>query len=264
MYYWLKLYNDFFQRPAINFVLKQKCGEQILIIYQQLLLHAISTDGFFYYEGFCSTVEEEIAIALDYKTSAINNAIEVLKTAHLVEIAENGDIYLPELKTMVGKEADSTVRSRKSRERKKEKERLLAQEVNESQSDTVSENSGSNESQAENADPSVMSSDEESVVKSWNEVCVGRKIKPVSAVHANSNRKYKLSALCNKFGVDEIIDTIFKIPDSEYLCGNNSTGWTISFDWFIELDHFVKVQEGQYETKATYGEYDNISIVDQW
>ena len=40
-----------------------------------------------------------------------------------------------------------------------------------------------------------------------------------------------------------------KIRTSNFLQGNNKTGWQIAFDWFINKSNFLKVLEGNYDDK---------------
>lgn len=63
-------------------------------------------------------------------------------------------------------------------------------------------------------------------------------------------RKRVINNLLKEYSVEEVLQAMEKISTSNFLQGNNKTGWQIAFDWFINKSNFLKVLEGNYDDKA--------------
>lgn len=82
------------------------------------------------------------------------------------------------------------------------------------------------------------------VVEFWNENVgdVFSKIKKLT-----DKRKKKIKSLVKDNGLEACKSAILKAKESEFLKGNNSRGWKLSFDDFLEERFFVKIIEGGYD-----------------
>ncbi len=85
----------------------------------------------------------------------------------------------------------------------------------------------------------------ERVINKWNEL----NLQTVKSINANTKRHNLLNSRIKEHGLEEVLDTIEKINQSSFLKGQNERGWTITFDWFIKPNNFIKVQEGNYDDK---------------
>lgn len=76
----------------------------------------------------------------------------------------------------------------------------------------------------------------------WNSISDLNKIEYFSPTRENSIEK-----LINDYGLEKIEQAIELIPKSDYLLGKTKTRTeSVSFDWFIKPDNFIKVLEGGY------------------
>ena len=66
----------------------------------------------------------------------------------------------------------------------------------------------------------------------------------------NDKRKRAINNLLKEYSLEEMLQAMGKIRASNFLQGNNKTGWQIAFDWFINKSNFLKVLEGNYDDKA--------------
>ena len=82
------------------------------------------------------------------------------------------------------------------------------------------------------------------VVEFWNDKVgdVFSKIKKLT-----DKRKKKIKFLVKENGLDVCKSAILKAKESDFLKGNNSRGWKLSFDDFLEERFFVKIIEGNYD-----------------
>ena len=66
----------------------------------------------------------------------------------------------------------------------------------------------------------------------------------------NDKRKRAINNLLKEYSLEEMLRAMGKIRTSNFLQGNNKTGWQISFDWFTNKSNFLKVLEGNYDDKV--------------
>lgn len=116
-FYWLKMPNTFFTSKPIKKLRSIAGGDTYTVIYLKMLLASLENDGKLYLEGFEDSAAKEIALEIDENPEDVSITLQFLTKAKLAEIRKE-DVAL-ELGNMVGSEASSTIRSRRSRDRAK-------------------------------------------------------------------------------------------------------------------------------------------------
>lgn len=119
-YYWLKLKNDFFEQKEIKMLRRIAGGDTYTIIYLKMLLRSLENNGLLYFESVGNDFIDEIALDLDEETENVSITLQFLQSKGLLEIVEDDEYFLNRVPEMVGSEAYSTERSRRSRANKKE------------------------------------------------------------------------------------------------------------------------------------------------
>ena len=118
-YYWLKLKNDFFTDKRIKKLRTIAGGDTYTIIYLKMQLLSLKDDGYLYFDNVEDTFEEEIALEIDENVEDVKVTINFLMRNGLLEQKEVDEYELIETRQCIGSETASTIRSRKSREKKK-------------------------------------------------------------------------------------------------------------------------------------------------
>lgn len=85
------------------------------------------------------------------------------------------------------------------------------------------------------------------LIQKWNEL--PETVSKISTLKKDTQRYKMLSQRVNEYGKDKVLEAIEKIKQSSFLQGNNNKGWTITFEWFVRPNNFVKVLEGNYADK---------------
>jgi predicted phage replisome organizer len=83
-YYWLKLHENFFNQAVIRFLRKMPEGDSIVIIYLELLLISIKTDGYVRTDGLYDSMEKDLTLILDEDEMKIRLALAALEKAGLL------------------------------------------------------------------------------------------------------------------------------------------------------------------------------------
>ena len=85
------------------------------------------------------------------------------------------------------------------------------------------------------------------LIQKWNELPDA--ITKISTLKKDTQRYKMLSQRVSEYGENKVLEAIEKIKQSSFLQGSNNKGWTITFEWFIRPNNFVKVLEGNYTNK---------------
>lgn len=119
-YYWLKLYDTFFENKTSKFLRRLPDGDKILIVYLKMQLKLLKTEGVFCYEDLCESLPEEIALMLDEDVNIVKLLLTALEKANAIEYLNEDTFMLTEMQDLIGSEGSSAARVRKHRQRYKE------------------------------------------------------------------------------------------------------------------------------------------------
>lgn len=88
------------------------------------------------------------------------------------------------------------------------------------------------------------------IADTWNAIAEKTGIPKVNRSSTwSDSRKKHVATLVKRYGVDEVLSTIDRIGDSDFLCGQNNRGWKCKFPWFLETRNFEKIAEGNYDNE---------------
>lgn len=120
-YYWLKLKEDFFEEDAISWIEEQENGKDYCLFYLKLCLKSLKTNGLLIRNVGSMLVPYDIktlARVTNTELDTVRVAMELFKRIGLVQILENGEIYVAELQNMVGSETKWAEKKRLQRQNK--------------------------------------------------------------------------------------------------------------------------------------------------
>ncbi|MBN3376831.1 hypothetical protein CF087_23790, partial [Clostridium botulinum] len=101
------------------------------------------------------------------------------------------------------------------------------------------------EEDKDNTTEVVSSNKLQPIVDKWNSLNLNKLI----AINKGTIRYKLLNARIKEYGIDNILKAIENIETRPFLKGQNKKGWTITFDWFVKPNNFIKVLEGNYTDK---------------
>lgn len=124
-YYWLKLKEDFFNDDAISWLEEQKNGKAYCLFYLKLCLKSLRSNGVLIRQIGDMLIPYDVAklaemTHVDVDTVVV--AMELLQKIKLIEVLDNGEIYMSQLSRMVGSESDKAESMRLLRGKRKEME----------------------------------------------------------------------------------------------------------------------------------------------
>ena len=251
-YYWLKLKEDFFEEDTLAWLEEQTNGKEYCLFYLKLCLKSLKTNGILIRNV------GQILIPYDVKKlgeitktdiDTVTVAMELFKKIGLIQILDNGEIYITQLEQMVGSETKWAKYKKKERELKKLDNVQLLSNINPKNVHTEIEKAKDIEKDIEieievsTTKVALIPKHLECIVIAWNNL-------NLSTIKSIQNTRLKLlNARIKDYGIDGVLQAINNIKESSFLKGQNNKNWTITFDWLIKPSNFIKVLEGNYTDK---------------
>lgn len=122
-YYWLKLKEDFFEEDTISWIEEQENGKEYCLFYLKLCLKSLKTNGTLIRNVGTMLVPydvKQLGKITNTDIDTVRIAMELFKNIGLVEILDNGEIYLRQLQNMVGSETSKAqlMRNKRAKDKK--------------------------------------------------------------------------------------------------------------------------------------------------
>ena len=119
--YWLKLDKDFLKSPQIKVIKNMPNGKDYIIYYLSLLLESLDKVGHLRFSDLVPYNEEMLASVTDTNVDIVRSANKMFMTLGLMEVLDDGTIFMTQVAEMTGKECESAERVRLYRQKQKEK-----------------------------------------------------------------------------------------------------------------------------------------------
>lgn len=124
-YYWLKLKRDFFKRHDIRIVEGMPNGKEYILFYLKLLCESVDHDGCLRFSDQIPYNEDMLAIITNTNVDIVRSAVKVFTELGMMEILDDGTIFMAEVEGMIGSMANNDNANRQRRFREKQKTEAL-------------------------------------------------------------------------------------------------------------------------------------------
>ena len=257
-YFWIKLKNDFFDLPTIDWLADQPNGYAYIVLYQKLCLLTANNGG-----ELTRKVGEMIVpynvkkiaeiTRFDFDTVAI--AMELYKTLGLIYEQNDGVLQLTGIEDMVGSESKWAEKKRAQRQKKATLEGqkednvpLLSgdnvrQEIRD-KSLEIRDKSIESEIDASPAASSVPRVPYEKIGEMYNQIC---KSFPRCTSLSDARKKAIKARFASGYTIEDFQREFEKAEASSFLKGQNNRNWMASFDWLLKDSNMAKVLDGNYD-----------------
>ena len=124
-YYYLRLKENFFDSPELKIIEGLKDGYLYSNILLKLYLRSLKNNGRLMLNGNIPYNPEMISSVTGHPTGVVKQAISVFKELGLIEILDNGAIYISDIQNFIGKGSTEADRIREYQRRIADEEKLL-------------------------------------------------------------------------------------------------------------------------------------------
>lgn len=115
-YYWLKLKRDFFKRHDITIIEGMQNGKDYVLFYLKLLCESVDHEGNLRFSETIPYNEEMLSAITRTNVDIVRSAIKLFRQLDLIEIMDDGTLYLNEVQKMLGSETGWAEKKRAFRE----------------------------------------------------------------------------------------------------------------------------------------------------
>ena len=251
-FYWLKLKRDFFKRHDIRIIEAMQNGKDYILFYLKLICESVDHAGNLRFSESIPYNAEMLSVITNTNIDVVKSAIEIFTELNMMEIMDDGTLYMTEVEKMIGSAADNPAANRQRRFREKQKElQLLAcddtvtkcnapvTKNNESKSIEIDK-----EKELEIEKEKVERIPYEEIIAEYNATCVS--LQKVTVL-SDKRRKAIKSLYTNKdIGKANISIAFQMAQESSFLKGENKNGWKATFDWIMNTNNIIKILEGNY------------------
>ena len=270
---WIKIVVDIFDDEKIKLIEVLPDGDSIIVCWFKLLCLAGKTNnsGVMFLSDKIPYTDEMLATIFRKPIQTVRLALTTFEQFGMVEIV-NGVITIPnwgkhqQMEQLESYKEHNRKYMQEYRARQKEKA-LTDGSVSDNVNNNVTYSNGDvrgtdidvdSEVEGERVTVSketVCSTDVLRVITAWNSL----NLKQISRIAKHSNRDTWLKTRIRDYGIDEVLRAIENVRRSQYLMGNNRSGWQITFDWFLRPNNFPKVLDGNYDDR-TYKQTSNVFL----
>lgn len=124
-YYWLKLKRDFFKRHDIKVVESMQNGTDYLLFYLKLLCESIDHEGNLRFSEQIPYNAEMLSAITGTNVDIVRSAVKVFTELGMMELLDDGTIYMNEVESLIGSQANNDNANRQRRFRERQKQNLL-------------------------------------------------------------------------------------------------------------------------------------------
>jgi predicted phage replisome organizer len=126
-YYYLKLKENFFDSEEMKVLESMENGYLYSNILLKLYLKALKNNGKLTFNDYIPYNLKMLSTIVGHNVDIVDKAIKVFQSMHLIEILDNGIIYMLDMQKMIGSISSEGVRKAEYRERIKAEQTLLGQ-----------------------------------------------------------------------------------------------------------------------------------------
>lgn len=103
-YYWLRLRRDFFKRHDVRIIESMPNGKDYVLFYLKLMVESIDHEGALRFSDTIPYNEQMLATITDTNIDVVRAAMQIFRELNLVEVLDEGTIYMNEVQALVGSE----------------------------------------------------------------------------------------------------------------------------------------------------------------
>lgn len=255
---WIKITTNMFEDEKIDFIESLPECDAILIMWIKLLTLAGKTNsnGYIYLTENIPYTDEMLSHKFRRPLNTVKLALQTLKQLEMIDYNEEGFLKISNWEKHQNVAGLDKIREDTRLRVAKHREKQKALNSNVTCNVTVTEGNATEEEEnrIEEDTTRLMKLDKDLIIKTWNDL----NMQQLRNINSNTKRCDSLKARIKEYSLDEVIQVIKSVKESNFLQGKNNRGWQATFDWVLLPNNFVKVLEGNYTDKKTTSTRGNI------
>lgn len=239
-YFWLKLNRNFFKRHDIQIIEAMTNGKDYILFYLKLLCESVDHEGNLRFSDQIPYNEEMLATITNTNVDIVRSAIKCFTELGMMEILDDGTLYMNEVQKMLGCETEWAQKQREYRARKRQgADNVLSLSDKRKSIEIETEKELEIETEKRESTPY------QQIADFYNDTCVSfPRITTLSDA-----RKKAIKARLKTYSLEDFQTMFEKAEASSFLKGGNDRNWSATFDWMIKDSNMAKILDGNYDNK---------------
>lgn len=263
---WIKMATNIWDNRKIVQIESLPDGDTIIVIWLKLLCLAGTTNdsGMVYFTKEIPYTEQMLSTLFNRPLATIQFALKVFQEFEMISIIDDF-LQISNWKKYQNIEGMDKIREQNRIRKQNQRERqrnMIEQDMSRDMSrDVTQQNKIKNKKEDIDKEKdnklivskdTICQTDVRRVIEEWNKLQeVG--INPIRDIKPSSKRYQLLKGRIREYGIDEVLNAINNVRNSDFLRGENNRGWMITFDWFVKPNNFIKTLEGNYNKEGQHG-----------
>lgn len=263
---WIKMATNIWDNRKIVQIESLPDGDTIIVIWLKLLCLAGTTNdsGMVYFTKEIPYTEQMLSTLFNRPLATIQFALKVFQEFEMISIIDDF-LHISNWKKYQNIEGMDKIREQNRIRKQNQRERqkiMIEQDMSRDMSrDVTQQNKIKNKKEDIDKEKdnklivskdTICQTDVRRVIEEWNKLQeVG--INPIRDIKPSSKRCQLLKGRIREYGIDEVLNAINNVRNSDFLRGENNRGWMITFDWFVKPNNFIKTLEGNYNKEGQHG-----------
>lgn len=250
-YYYLRLKEDFFDDDAIQILESMPDGYLYSNILLKLYLKSLKMGGKLMFNERIPYNPTVLATITRHQVGTVEKALGIFKELGLVEILDNGAMYMLDIQNYIGKTSTEADRKREYRERIEREKIVLIGQMSGQMSGQSSDKSTpeieiEKEIELDKEIKREANIDYQQIADMYNEICISfPRMKSLSDA-----RKKAIRARLKTYSLADIQTVFEKAEQSDFMKGKNDRNWSATFDWMLKDTNMAKILDGNYDNKG--------------
>ena len=240
----MRLKENFFETDSMMLLEGMPDG----IIYSNILLkmylRSLKCNGKLLLNEYIPYNAQMIATITRQQVGTVEKALTIFEQLGLIDVLDNGTIYMSDIELMVGK--TSTEGDRKKRARLENKKKQLGQMSDKCPPEIEIESEIESEIELKENTKRKSTIPYQQIADMYNDTCVSLP----SVKSLSDKRKKAIKARLNTYTIDDFKNVFEKTERSDFLTGRTGQ-WSATFDWLLNENNMIKVLEGNYDNKQS-------------
>lgn len=248
-YFWLKLKRDFFKRHDIQIIESMPNGKDYILFYLKLLCESVDHEGNLRFSEQIPYNEQMLATITNTNPDIVKSAIQVFTELHMMEILDDGTLYMNEVEKMLGcnTQDEHTRESTRLRvQRYRDRQKALPQAEKRYSNVTCNgeiELEKEKDLEKESEIEIEKETDYAAILSLYHSICVSYPHCP----SLTSSHIQRLDNLLQTYSIEDFKTMFQKAEQSSFLKGNNERKWSACLGWMIKDNNMQKILAGEYD-----------------
>ena len=250
-YYYLKLKENFFDTDEMIILESMPDGHLYSNILLKLYLRSLKNEGRLMFNDRIPFNSTMLAQVTRHNIGVVEKAMSIFKELGLIEILDNGTIFMSDIQSFIGEGSTEADRIREYRKRI-EAEKITkiggctnVQQMYDKCTPEIEREKELELEKEKELDLELEKNPCQLYADEYNTICHSMP----KCIKMTAKRRKVINTVKKTFSNEEIKQAFISAEASDFLTNRNGKGFTAGFDWIMNVSNMTKILEGNYKNK---------------